>query len=622
MDDSDLESEYEFEYEDDSDISDTNRDDGSQDNVLASIANYDNVRQKLYNYELYTLLSLFQDHLIPKARNLALVLSLSLNQALFLLIDFKWNSEKLMESYTEKYGKLLEERGIASYNYKDNAAAPNGKLLTQNDFMCDICADEGSLETFLLHCRHSYCLLCYQQYVDAEITKGGVIRCPDPECNAVLLFEDLKTLYKETYHTLCQLVIELNVDTLIKQKSQKFHNVSFGAFVGDSSDLEEEDEEEKMEREKQRAELMADPEISVERLENMFIRNDDDDERVRSMMKELITPKCYSKQFAYERTISEKYADMHKDIRWCPAPDCRSILRLIDYIPSKEELKTKILRLPVVSCLQNHNFCLNCNLENHYPVPCHVAEAWVVKCTNDSETANWINLNTRVCPKCNYAIEKNGGCNHMTCRQCQYEFCWICQGKWSLHGNQYYQCNRYKDDEAVKTKKDIDSKRQKHTKYIHYFDRYQIHQVSINKDYKIYEQISEKIKSVQEKEGISWIDCQFLRNAIQVLVKARSTLQWSYVFLYYLSDNSSNSALLFEENQTSLSNAVEDLSLLFSKSRNYVKQRVEFIEAARFCVSRQLSLISCAEEGLLAGRLTLDTTIGVDTFSQVNAKRK
>jgi IBR domain len=34
--------------------------------------------------------------------------------------------------------------------------------------------------------------------------------------------------------------------------------------------------------------------------------------------------------------------------------------------------------------------------------------------------------NTKNCPNCNYLISKNGGCNHMTCRSCQYNFCWIC----------------------------------------------------------------------------------------------------------------------------------------------------------------------------------------------------
>ena len=30
------------------------------------------------------------------------------------------------------------------------------------------------------------------------------------------------------------------------------------------------------------------------------------------------------------------------------------------------------------------------------------------------------------CPQCNANIEKNEGCNHMICTQCQVDFCWLC----------------------------------------------------------------------------------------------------------------------------------------------------------------------------------------------------
>lgn len=38
----------------------------------------------------------------------------------------------------------------------------------------------------------------------------------------------------------------------------------------------------------------------------------------------------------------------------------------------------------------------------------------------------WKQTNTKQCPHCKVAIEKNNGCNHMTCNQCRHEFCWIC----------------------------------------------------------------------------------------------------------------------------------------------------------------------------------------------------
>lgn len=31
------------------------------------------------------------------------------------------------------------------------------------------------------------------------------------------------------------------------------------------------------------------------------------------------------------------------------------------------------------------------------------------------------------CPNCRVNIEKNDGCDHMTCTHCGYEFCWFCK---------------------------------------------------------------------------------------------------------------------------------------------------------------------------------------------------
>jgi len=36
----------------------------------------------------------------------------------------------------------------------------------------------------------------------------------------------------------------------------------------------------------------------------------------------------------------------------------------------------------------------------------------------------------RPCPACQYLLEKISGCDHITCNNCSYEFCWICNASY------------------------------------------------------------------------------------------------------------------------------------------------------------------------------------------------
>lgn len=97
-----------------------------------------------------------------------------------------------------------------------------------------------------------------------------------------------------------------------------------------------------------------------------------------------------------------------------------------------------------VACHCGHVFCFVCGENWHDPVKCALLKKWQKKCDDDSETSNWIAANTKECPKCNATIEKDGGCNHMICKNqnCKADFCWVCLGPWEPHGSSWYNCNR------------------------------------------------------------------------------------------------------------------------------------------------------------------------------------
>ena len=148
-------------------------------------------------------------------------------------------------------------------------------------------------------------------------------------------------------------------------------------------------------------------------------------------------------------------------MRWCPAPDCNNAAR-VGHVDARP-----------VKCKCGHSFCFACGENWHDPVRCALIRKWIKKCDDDSETSNWINANTKECPKCKATIEKDGGCNHMICKNqaCKADFCWVCLGPWEPHGSSWYNCNRYDEDEAKSNRDNQEKSRSMLQRYLFYCNR-------------------------------------------------------------------------------------------------------------------------------------------------------
>eukprot|EP00658_Telonema_sp_P-2_P080462 TRINITY_DN8011_c0_g1_i1.p1 TRINITY_DN8011_c0_g1~~TRINITY_DN8011_c0_g1_i1.p1 ORF type:complete len:226 (-),score=34.26 TRINITY_DN8011_c0_g1_i1:39-716(-) len=197
-------------------------------------------------------------------------------------------------------------------------------------------------------------------------------------------------------------------------------------------------------------------------------------------------------------------------------------------------------------------------------------KSWMDKEKDDGETVNWLLINTKPCPGCNNPIEKNGGCNHMTCNKCRHEFCWVCMGKWSAHNSNYYDCNKKKQATADDVKRSTAEKNLNH--YMHYYERYNNHRRSRALDKKTIQRVRSFIDTTAHNDTSGGVGMEYLADAARTLAEARHVLSITYVYAYYNDDKSINLPL-FEYNQGQLEFATEQLSSIVENRKNMSMDR-------------------------------------------------
>ena len=319
-----------------------------------------------------------------------------------------------------------------------------------------------------------------------------------------------------------------------------------------------------------------------------------EDLKARSVCNTFDAPLLANLPYRYQVLLTRTYVDDKENLKWCPAPNCEYAVEC----PIKQRDLSTIV--PTVQCACRHQFCFGCTLNDHQPAPCSLVKKWLKKCEDDSETANWISANTKECPKCHSTIEKNGGCNHMTCRKCKHEFCWMCMGVWSEHGTSWYNCNRFEEKSGSEARDAQAKSRQSLERYLHYYNRYANHEQSAKLDKDIYLKTEKKMTQLQSTSGMSWIEVQFLDAASQALQQCRQTLKWTYAFAYYLARN--NLTEIFEDNQKDLEMAVENLSEMFEKPTDQLSGlKVEMMDKTSYCTRRRIILLSDTAENLKNG---------------------
>lgn len=137
------------------------------------------------------------------------------------------------------------------------------------------------------------------------------------------------------------------------------------------------------------------------------------DEQVRRC----VTPSDYER---YTNFLLQNALARDENFTWCPRPGCGAgLIRSAD--------NQLVMRCPAERC--GFDFCFQCKKSEHSGFTCAQHEEFLVLSSQSERlNAEWLAKNTRPCPKCSVAIQRNKGCLHMTCRSpgCGHDFCWNC----------------------------------------------------------------------------------------------------------------------------------------------------------------------------------------------------
>ena len=135
----------------------------------------------------------------------------------------------------------------------------------------------------------------------------------------------------------------------------------------------------------------------------------------------------------------KKLMEKNEKIRFCPHPDC-------------EGYAEKTGKNKYVKCNFGHEFCFECSNPPHGKKKCSEML--------DKEFEEWKSHKIiKRCPCCRMWTEKNEGCNHMTCVECKFQWCWLCQKRYTYDHFDKGACTGlqfYKEDDQEKIKKKLE----------------------------------------------------------------------------------------------------------------------------------------------------------------------
>jgi hypothetical protein len=136
---------------------------------------------------------------------------------------------------------------------------------------------------------------------------------------------------------------------------------------------------------------------------------------------------AHAVEYRYDHLATRAALSAIPNFRWCQRPGC----------PSGQIHNGSADNNPIFTCTScDYTYCIN-----HPKPPFHFGETCaqfdlrqagsrrtMMQILQDQKSERLVQKTSKRCPNavCGWWIEKNDGCDHMTCARCKFEFCWLC----------------------------------------------------------------------------------------------------------------------------------------------------------------------------------------------------
>jgi hypothetical protein len=230
-------------------------------------------------------------------------------------------------------------------------------------------------------------------------------------------------------------------------------------------------------------------------------------------------------------------------------------------------------------------FCFCCGEKPHTPATCSDVEQFML-IFNTSDYC--VMKFSKRCPSCTVPIQKNQGCNHMTCRECNSHFCWLCLSLISGYGDlERHSCNKFDPKDA------FDAKER---------DEFFLARYEASAEGEVYAQkgLDSFLKHMADADSGADEDISAMTKAFQCLIACRNFLKntfiigWSWQKDEATDETQSTQKEIFESHQATLTAFTENLQQLVEKEDGFIDlDTLHFYSCAlKLYVERMLDFIS------------------------------